>query len=1061
MLTPLRTAATLIGMCSLLFACGERLEQGASGSKSPTAGARALEARQASSGKLRRASKGAVPGRYIVVFDDSGEHSLRASPLEVSKASGALAQTYGGSVRRVFSSALKGYSASMTEAQALRLSEDPRVRYVEEERTFSITTSGVQNFPTWGLDRIDQRANALDYHYRYESTAAGVHLYVLDTGILETHTEFAGRMGAGFDAIGDGHGTTDCHGHGTHVAGTAGGTIYGVAKEVTLHPVRVVDCTGSGTTEEVLAGIDWVTANHAPLSVANMSITDQRIPSVDEAVSQSIAAGIVYVVGAGNDGWDACQNTPAAVPEAITVGSVNSYDEVSYFSNVGECVDLFAPGEDITSAWATGDTATNTLSGTSMATPHASGAAALYLSVHPTATPADVARELSARATRDMIAGADGSPNLLLHSACMGSTDGVSPQVSLTSPAEGVTLTGTVTLTATASDDVAVTRVEFLADGQLLGTATTAPYSISWNSVDAENGPLVIMARAYDSGCNSQDSVVTVTVQNSGKAVYDATLGAPACLEPSSQCDSGALLVGRGVMGPEVHTPNSLGGSCADGSSQDGFYQLDPSLESIKIIKDDGSLLAGGKQVRVEAFVYAGFDASFERLELYSAPDALAPVWTHLATLSPADFGPNVLTTTIVLPNGTLQALRGVYRLGGTASSCPSGTMDDVDDLVFAAAQETDTQPPTVTMTSPLAGASLSKTVTLGATASDNFGVSRVDFYDGSTLLGSDNSTPYSLSWDTRTVANGAHALSAHAFDAAGFEGTSVVNVTVNNDTTPPTVAFTAPAAGATVTGNATINATASDNVSVVRVELWEGAVKMNTDSAAPYTFTWNTRQSSNGSHTLTLKAFDLAGNVGSVDRTVTSNNDFTAPTVAMTAPAEGATLTGTAVTLSANASDNVGITKVEFYVGTAMVGSDTTAPYSFSLNTRTIANGAKAITAKAFDAAANTTVSAPVNVTIDNDMTGPTCNMTSPANGATVSGVVTMTATASDDRGVVTKVDFFVGSTLLGTDTTAPYTWSWDTSKIATGTYVLKVRGWDPALNTAYSSNVTVTVTR
>ncbi|MFL5350888.1 MAG: Ig-like domain-containing protein [Hyalangium sp.] len=1010
------------------------------------------------SSKLLRAGKSAVPERYIVVFEDSGDHSLRASPLEVSKASGALAAQYGGSVRQVFSHALKGYSAAMSEAQALRLSEDPRVRYVEQDRLF--TLHGTQTNPDWGLDRIDQQDTNYDNLYHYEYTGAGIHVYVLDTGVRSTHSEFAGRMGAGFDSVGDGLGTEDCQGHGTHVAGSIGGTISGVAKGVTIHPVRVLSCAGEGTGEQVLAGMDWIVANHVSPAVVNMSLGGEAEQSIDDAVAQAVAAGIVYVVAAGNDSADACTESPARAPQAITVGATDYFDSLTYYSNFGTCVDMFAPGDEIESAWYTSDTATEVLSGTSMATPHVTGAAALFLEGHPTATPADVQRELVNRGTHNAISYLDdASPNVLLYTGCMGSTDAVPPQVTLTAPAGGATLTGTVTLSATASDDVLVSKVEFYVNGQLVGTDTSAPYSISWNSADEASGPATITARAFDGGCNSQDSSVSVTIHNAGRASYDATLHAPFCSEPSSQCDSGSLLAGRGILGPELHAPNTLNNSCLDGN--EGYYQLDPSLERIKVIKDDGSLLAGGKQVRVEVTFNAGFDSNLERLELYGAGDALNPVWTHLTTISPLDFGPNTLSANVTLPRGTLQAIRGVYRYGGVASPCPGGTMDDVDDLVFAVSQEADTQPPTATLTAPAAGATISKTVTLTAAASDNFGVTQVEFYDGTALLGTATGATFNLSWDTRTAANGAHSLTARAYDAAGLTGTSpAVNVTVNNDATPPTVAFTAPAAGATLTGSYTVTATATDNVSVTKVELYDGATLINYDSTAPYSFLWNTRQVPNGNHTLTLKAYDPTGNVGTATLTVRTDNDLIPPTVALTAPAQGSTLTGT-VTFSANASDDHAVTQVTFYVGNIQAGSVYSAPYNITFNTRSFPNGAKVITAKAYDAAANVTTSSAVNVTFDNDVTAPTTTVTAPADGSTVSGTVTITATASDDRGVVSRVEFYANGVKLATATSAPYSYAWDTTKWSTGAYTLKTYAFDPAGNQATSNFVRVTVTR
>lgn len=1058
MLTSLRTAAILMGMCSLLSACGDHLDRGSAPLGESATRKGKLGAQPAASSKLLRARKNAIPDRYIVVFDDAGDHSLRASPLEVRKASDTLAARYGGSVRQVFSHGLKGYAATMSEAQAQRLSEDPSVRYVEQDQLFSL--HGTQTNPDWGLDRIDQQDPDYDNLYHYDYTGAGIHVYVLDTGVRSTHHEFTGRLGDGFDSVGDGLGTEDCQGHGTHVAGSIGGTVFGVAKGVTLHPVRVLSCEGEGTGEQVLAGMDWIVENHVSPAVVNMSLGGEAEQSIDDAVAQAVAAGIVYVVAAGNDSVDACTESPARAPQAITVGATDYFDSLTYYSNYGTCVDMFAPGDEIESAWYTGDTDSEVLSGTSMATPHVTGAAALFLEGHPTATPADVQRELVNRGTHNAISYLDDdSPNVLLYTGCMASNDSVPPEVRLTAPADGATLSGTVTLSATASDDVLVSKVEFYVNGQLVGTATSAPYSISWSSQETGNGPATITARAFDSGCNSQDSSVSVTLQNTGKAAYDATLRAPVCSEPSSQCDSGSLLYGRGALGPELHAPNTLNDSCLDGD--EGWYQLDPSLERIKVIRDDGSVLAGGKQVRVEVTFNAGFDANFEHLELYSAADAKNPVWTHLATISPLDVGPNTLSTNVTLPNGDLEAIRGVYRYGGAVSPCPGGTMDDVDDLVFAVSQETDNEPPTAALTAPADGATISKIVTLSATASDNFGVTQVEFYDGTTLLGTDTSVPYTLSWDTHTVANGTHSLTVKAYDASGFTGTSsVVHVTVNNDVTPPTVAFTAPAAGATISGTYTITATASDNVGVSMVELWEGTTRINYDTTSPYSFIWNTRQVPNGSHTLTLKAYDATGNVGTATRTVVTDNDLIAPSVTLTSPSGGVTLTGT-VTFTATASDDHAVTKVAFFVGTAQVGSDTTAPYSYSINTRAYSNGAKVISAQAYDAAGNVGSSNSVNVTFDNDLTAPTTTLTSPTNGSSISGIVTLTATASDDRGTINRVEFYVNGNKIGTSTTAPYAWNWDTTKVVTGSYTLKTYAYDAAGNSGVSSNVAVTVTR
>ena len=275
--------------------------------------------------------------------------------------------------------------------------------------------SATQPNATWGLDRIDQTALPLNSAYTYTRTGAGVNAYIIDTGIRATHTDFGGRVSGGYTAVTDGRGTDDCYGHGTHVAGTVGSATYGVAKSVHLVPVRVLGCDGSGTTSAVIAGIDWVTAHRVQPAVANMSLGGGNSTALDDAVKRSIAAGVSYAVAAGNSSWPACLSSPADVPAAITVGATQKNDQTASFSNWGSCIDLFAPGVNITSDWNTSDTATNTISGTSMATPHVTGVAALYLEGHPTATPAQVSAALVNGATTNALSWVLwGSPNKLL-----------------------------------------------------------------------------------------------------------------------------------------------------------------------------------------------------------------------------------------------------------------------------------------------------------------------------------------------------------------------------------------------------------------------------------------------------------------------------------------------------------------------------------------------------------------------------------------------------------------------------------------------------------------------
>lgn len=352
----------------------------------------------------------AIDGQYIVVLEARATASDRSRVI-------AQARDNGGRVLAQYAAALNGFAAHLPDRAVAALRGNARVSYIEADQRVSLSTT--QSPATWGLDRVDQRSLPLNNSYTYTPTGSGVTAYVIDTGILGTHTEFGGRVGSGYTAISDGRGTTDCNGHGTHVAGTVGGTTYGVAKQVTLRPVRVLDCTGNGTNSGVIAGVDWVTANHAAgaPAVANMSLGGGASSAVDTAVNNSIGDGVTYAVAAGNDNVDACNGSPSRVAAALTVGSTTSTDARSSFSNYGSCLDLFAPGSSITSAWYTSTTATNTISGTSMATPHVAGVAALYLQGSPSASPATVASAINSGATTGVVTSpGTGSPNRLLYS---------------------------------------------------------------------------------------------------------------------------------------------------------------------------------------------------------------------------------------------------------------------------------------------------------------------------------------------------------------------------------------------------------------------------------------------------------------------------------------------------------------------------------------------------------------------------------------------------------------------------------------------------------------------
>ncbi|WP_337080526.1 S8 family peptidase [Acinetobacter pittii] len=355
-------------------------------------------------------AKGIIKNQYIVILNkDVGSSNEFAQ---------GIAKQHGGKVLQTYDAVLKGFAIYLPDVASTAFVEamkkNPKVVSVENDTIMKIDAT-TQSNPDWGLDRIDQKNLPLDSAYSYLQTGSGTTAYIVDTGILSTHQQFSGRVLSGYTAISDGNGTNDCHGHGTHVAGTVGGSTYGVAKNVSLVPIRILGCDGSGASSNVIAGLDWILKNGKKPAVVNMSLGGDANTSLDSAVENLFNNGYVMVVAAGNSNTDACSSSPARVSKAITVAATDSTDTRASYSNYGSCVDIFAPGSQINSSWIGSNTATKVLNGTSMATPHVAGVVAEMLQSTPTATPQTISNNLLNQASNNVVKNPSGSPNRLLY----------------------------------------------------------------------------------------------------------------------------------------------------------------------------------------------------------------------------------------------------------------------------------------------------------------------------------------------------------------------------------------------------------------------------------------------------------------------------------------------------------------------------------------------------------------------------------------------------------------------------------------------------------------------
>ncbi|MFJ4098566.1 S8 family peptidase [Amycolatopsis japonica] len=497
-------------------------------------------------------ASGAIENQYVVVFKDTPGVQSASGTTSLAD---TLARKHGAKIKHTYTATVRGFAAEIGQDQARRLAADPSVAYVEQDQVVR-ATGDQPNPPSWGLDRVDQRDLPLDKNYHYDTTASNVTAYIIDTGVRTSHQDFGGRAKWGTNTSGDGN-NTDCNGHGTHVAGSIGGTSYGLAKGASLVAVKVLSCDGTGSNSGVIAGIDWVAKNAAKPAVANMSLGGGANTGTDDAVRRGIAAGVTFAVAAGNANVDACTTSPARTPEAITVGATMSNDERptnwsgGQGSNYGRCLDIFAPGDKITSSWNTNDSATNTISGTSMATPHVAGAAALYVSANPAATPQQVRDALVNGGTPGKVVNpGSGSPNVLLFTAS------ATP--------------GTPTVTNPGNRNGVIGKAENV---QLSVYGGTSPYT--WSATGLPAGLSIGSSTGLIAGTPTAEGVssVKVTATDSagkkGEATFTWTITAtppPSC---SATNDDGTTIPDRGTVSSSV----TISG-CARNASADSKVEV-------------------------------------------------------------------------------------------------------------------------------------------------------------------------------------------------------------------------------------------------------------------------------------------------------------------------------------------------------------------------------------------------------------------------------------------------------------------------------------------------------